>query len=548
MEDKLAERLVTRILSGDTARYEDVVDTHYRAIYGVCLRLVHDGTLAEKYASLTFLRAFENLSGFLTAKKELFPWLVGQLREVLKDNLKQDQWLTTPFARGQELYSDPLWIPSLRPELLDGSHRPSKEDLRRLNQSLKSAHQLLLELHFVDRVSLEELGELFDVSATILRSFLFGLFDVLASLSELEHSGDCDPDLFLGLSTLLVRDDPEKLRGLMDSHTRCAGCGLVIERTERLARLLSIDMRPRAKADPSLMSRIIATPQKIRTKKVYTYVPIRKMKDSPASNVTHLWVPALIILLFSFVSWHMLEGNLDRSPSSQTVAAMDRAAAAKAAGASVARQRIGLTRDLRGLPTPFYENAEIRAPMHSSLRVEYDEGSLLELAGGSSVQAGSAHLTLVNGSLRLEARPKDRDLFTVYASKTIGKTRGGTLLVSQRPGAETLFAVERGEAELVLPDGRKVTVTANRQARVQSDGRFVVEGFDAALFGNAAGGGGGSAIGAGSAAAQGGGRGTPGAAPSSFGSIPGTAPLRRPPASPNRAQPFRGVRGYRHYF
>lgn len=545
MEDKLAQRLVTKILSGDTARYEDVVDTHYRALNGVCLHLVHDKTLAEKYVSLTFMRAFENLAEFLRAEKELYPWLLLQLREVLRDELKRDRWMATPFARGQELYSDPVWIPPLRDELLEGAHRPSREDLRRLNQSLKSAHQLLLELHFVDGVALEELSELFDVSSTILRSFLFGLFDVLASLSELEHGGDCDPDLFLGLSTLLVRDDPEKLKGLMEAHTKCPACVKVIDRTERLARLLSIDVRPRAKPDPSLMARIVAAPQKVRTKKVYTYVPIRKTEERPASNLTHLWAPAAIILLFAIVSWRMLEGNLDRGPSPSEERAMRRAAAAKSATAT--RRRLGASTDLRGLPSPFYENAELSAPAHSSLRVAYDDGPRLDLAAGSRVQVGKGHATVVNGMVRIDGAEGNRDVFSIYASKVIGKTRGGRIVVAQRPGAETLFAVERGEAELVMPDGRQVTVTANRQARIRADGGFVIEGFDGAAFDGGGAAGGGAAFGAGSAAR--GGRGIPGSSGTGFGADPTGGPAGPVhPTSPDRTRPSRGVRGYRHYF
>src|SRR5207245_392001 len=68
-------QLVERCLAGEQSAWEDLVKTHSRRVYAICLRFTGSDHQAQDLAQEVFLRVFRSLKSFRTGEGVFSVWL-----------------------------------------------------------------------------------------------------------------------------------------------------------------------------------------------------------------------------------------------------------------------------------------------------------------------------------------------------------------------------------------------------------------------------------------------------------------------------------------
>jgi len=85
--DGTEAELVSRILAGETALFEEVVRRHQDMVYGITSKFLGSGSDAEDAAQEVFLRAYRNLQGFKRQSK-LSTWLYRIAYNLCTDRMR----------------------------------------------------------------------------------------------------------------------------------------------------------------------------------------------------------------------------------------------------------------------------------------------------------------------------------------------------------------------------------------------------------------------------------------------------------------------------
>lgn len=84
-------QLVERCLAGDDAAWEDLVRTHTRRVYGICLRFTGSDAEAQDLTQDVFLRLFRSLSSFRARDGVFTVWLARLARNLLIDHYRKSK-------------------------------------------------------------------------------------------------------------------------------------------------------------------------------------------------------------------------------------------------------------------------------------------------------------------------------------------------------------------------------------------------------------------------------------------------------------------------
>jgi RNA polymerase sigma-70 factor (ECF subfamily) len=81
--------LVERCMSGEEAAWEDLVKTHTRRVYSICLRFTGREQEAQDLTQEVFLRVFRTLKSFRAGEGSFTVWLTRLTRNLLIDNYRR---------------------------------------------------------------------------------------------------------------------------------------------------------------------------------------------------------------------------------------------------------------------------------------------------------------------------------------------------------------------------------------------------------------------------------------------------------------------------
>jgi len=82
-------KLVERCLKGGEAAWEELVRTHTRRVFAICLRFTNNHTEAEDITQEVFLRVFRNLKSFRSGQGTFVVWLARLTRNLLIDHYRR---------------------------------------------------------------------------------------------------------------------------------------------------------------------------------------------------------------------------------------------------------------------------------------------------------------------------------------------------------------------------------------------------------------------------------------------------------------------------
>jgi RNA polymerase sigma-70 factor (ECF subfamily) len=80
---------VERCLAGDQSAWEDLVKTHTRRVYAICLRFTGKENEAQDLTQEVFLRVFKTVGSFRSGEGSFGVWLARLTRNLLIDNYRR---------------------------------------------------------------------------------------------------------------------------------------------------------------------------------------------------------------------------------------------------------------------------------------------------------------------------------------------------------------------------------------------------------------------------------------------------------------------------
>lgn len=82
-------QLVARCLDGDESAWEELVKTHTRRVYGICLRFTGKDSEAQDLTQDVFLRVFRTVRSFRSGEGSFSVWLARLTRNLLIDHYRR---------------------------------------------------------------------------------------------------------------------------------------------------------------------------------------------------------------------------------------------------------------------------------------------------------------------------------------------------------------------------------------------------------------------------------------------------------------------------
>ena len=133
-------RLIERCVDGDEAAWEDLVRTHTRRVYSICLRFTGNQSEAQDITQEVFLRLFRSLHSFRSAEGSFTVWLGRLTRNLLIDHYRRsrtdrltdslDDQLPVLEARSADVRADALLASREAGEMLQQALGRLSPDLR----------------------------------------------------------------------------------------------------------------------------------------------------------------------------------------------------------------------------------------------------------------------------------------------------------------------------------------------------------------------------------------------------------------------------------
>lgn len=169
-------RLVSRLLDGDEAAFDALIDQYYPRLYRFAYsRLSGDGDAAEEIVQATLVKIIENLSKF-RGEASLFTWMCAFCRFEIAASWRKKS------GRGNavELREDAPEIRAALDSLSMGSRTPESElersELARLVRTtldhLPPKYGEALEMKYVARLSVREIARRMNLSPKAAESLL----------------------------------------------------------------------------------------------------------------------------------------------------------------------------------------------------------------------------------------------------------------------------------------------------------------------------------------------------------------------------------------
>ena len=90
MEDvQVVAMLVRRCVAGDSAAWEEIVQTYNRRIYNICYRFAGSGDDAEDLTQEVFIKMYRTLSSYDPGKGAFVTWVTTITRNLLVDHFRK---------------------------------------------------------------------------------------------------------------------------------------------------------------------------------------------------------------------------------------------------------------------------------------------------------------------------------------------------------------------------------------------------------------------------------------------------------------------------
>lgn len=195
------EAIVTRVLSGDSEAFAELIERYKVAVFNLCARMLGDPTEAEDAAQEVFVRAYTQLHSYQPGRR-FSTWLLSIASHYCIDMLRRRK----PIV---DLDAIAFWKQSDQPEpeerALTGETR---DEVRELLNQLPDKYRGVTILRYWQDMSYEEIAEATNLSVATVKTRLFRARELLAKELEKRRNGPAGGN---------ASNPKEKSRGLFKS-------------------------------------------------------------------------------------------------------------------------------------------------------------------------------------------------------------------------------------------------------------------------------------------------------------------------------------------
>lgn len=162
--------IIEEFLAGNEDAFAELVERYAQTVFYFLLRFVHDRATAEDLAQETFLKVWKNIKKF-DSSKNFKTWLFTIAKNTAFDYLKKRK--DVPFSSFFEEGENNKFTEIVEDEILSDSllHRKdAAEELKKALEKIPEAYQIILNMHYQDDFSLQEIAEILDLPYNTVKS------------------------------------------------------------------------------------------------------------------------------------------------------------------------------------------------------------------------------------------------------------------------------------------------------------------------------------------------------------------------------------------
>ena len=175
METKDDVQLIRKILSGDDAAFNALVQKHQKGIHALAWRKVGDFHIAEEITQDTFLQVYKNLAQ-LRNPKQFSGWMYVIANRLclkwLQKNIKNKSVMQSLEDTPVEEIEESSYTHYVSEQRLTESTEHRHELVKKLLSKLPESERTVVTLHYLGEMTAKEIGKLLGVSVNTIKSRL----------------------------------------------------------------------------------------------------------------------------------------------------------------------------------------------------------------------------------------------------------------------------------------------------------------------------------------------------------------------------------------
>ena len=175
METKDDVQLIRKILSGDDAAFNALVQKHQKGIHALAWRKVGDFHIAEEITQDTFLQVYKNLAQ-LRNPKQFSGWMYVIANRLclkwLQKNIKNKSVMQSLEDTPVEEIEESSYTHYVSEQRLTESTEHRHELVKKLLAKLPESERTVVTLHYLGEMTAKEIGKLLGVSVNTIKSRL----------------------------------------------------------------------------------------------------------------------------------------------------------------------------------------------------------------------------------------------------------------------------------------------------------------------------------------------------------------------------------------
>jgi len=170
MPDTSDAQIIAEVRAGNVAAFGRLIERHQRLLYYFVLGKVREHPEAQDIVQKSFVSAYQNLAA-LADPEIFFPWLKGIALNHCRNAWRSHHSYATMKERLLEARRAEIHLAVLEHE--SGETSPRVEALRTCLERLGAEESSLIELRFVQELSMEQIGAEMKKSSEAVRLWLY---------------------------------------------------------------------------------------------------------------------------------------------------------------------------------------------------------------------------------------------------------------------------------------------------------------------------------------------------------------------------------------
>lgn len=172
------EKVIEAVRQGDAQAYRILVNGYKDMVYTLCVRMVKESMHAEELAQDAFLKAYKNIGSYRKESK-FSTWLYRIALNTCLSALRKNKISEVDIKDEQFESEGNLGIKSLE-------EKDTSQLLKKAIENLKKEEQILIQLFFLEELSIKEIAEITSINESNVKVKLHRTKQKLKEIIEMK--------------------------------------------------------------------------------------------------------------------------------------------------------------------------------------------------------------------------------------------------------------------------------------------------------------------------------------------------------------------------